>query len=97
MKLPKTIAVGDKKYTIINTTTKEPYVLGSISYTNCTITVSTKTPQRVVPKAEQAVVFWHEVVHAILHDINKPKLNKDEKFVEEFAERLHQVTTSARF
>ena len=96
MKLPKIIAVGDKKYTVINTTTKEPYVLGSISYTNCTITVSTKTPQRVVPKAEQAVVFWHEVVHAILHDI-KPKLNKDERFVEEFAERLQQVTTSARF
>lgn len=96
MKLPRSIAVGDKKYTVINDVSKEPYVLGSISYADCTIYVNTKTPQRTVSKSEQAVVFWHEVVHAILNDI-KPKLNKDEKFVEEFAERLDQITTSARF
>lgn len=96
MKLPKSITVNDKKYTVINDVSKEQYTLGSISYTNSTIHVNTKTAQRTVPKSEQAVVFWHEVVHAILHDI-KPKLNNDEKFVQEFAELLHQVTTSARF
>lgn len=41
--------------------------------------------------------FWHEVTHAILHDMGEDKLNANEKFVVEFSKRLSQAIKSARF
>jgi hypothetical protein len=32
--------------------------------------------------------FWHEITHAILHDMGEDKLNNNEKFVVEFSKRL---------
>jgi hypothetical protein len=40
--------------------------------------------------------FWHEVTHAILHDMDHP-LWKDEKFVTAFSKRLNEVVHTARF
>jgi hypothetical protein len=41
--------------------------------------------------------FWHELVHAILNDMGEHTLNKDEKFVTGFANRLTKAIKSARF
>jgi hypothetical protein len=41
--------------------------------------------------------FWHEIVHAILHDMNEHALNKNEEFVTAFANRLTKAIKSARF
>ena len=41
--------------------------------------------------------FWHEVTHAILHDMGEHRLNGNEKFVVEFSKRLAQAIKSARF
>lgn len=41
--------------------------------------------------------FWHEVVHAILHDMGEHTLNKNEAFVSAFAKRLTKAIKSARF
>jgi hypothetical protein len=41
--------------------------------------------------------FWHEVTHAILHDMGEHRLNGNEKFVVEFSKRLSQAIKSARF
>ena len=41
--------------------------------------------------------FWHELVHAILRDMEEHKLNKREEFVEGFAKRLNIAINSARF
>ena len=41
--------------------------------------------------------FWHEVTHAILHDMGENRLNGNEKFVVEFSKRLSQAIKSARF
>jgi hypothetical protein len=41
--------------------------------------------------------FWHEVTHAILHDMGEHRLNKREDFVEGFAKRLSIAINSARF
>ena len=41
--------------------------------------------------------FWHEVTHAILHDMGEDKLNSNEKFVVEFSKRLSKAIKSARF
>lgn len=50
----------------------------------------------VYRKEEIANTFWHELTHAILHDM-KHKLETDEKFVTAFADRLTQAVNSARF
>jgi hypothetical protein len=41
--------------------------------------------------------FWHELTHAILHDMGEHKLNSNERFVVEFSKRLSQAVKSARF
>ena len=41
--------------------------------------------------------FWHELTHAILHDMGEHKLNSNERFVVEFSKRLAQAIKSARF
>ena len=47
-------------------------------------------------KAERSETFWHEITHAILHDM-KNKLSYDEKFVVAFSQRLDQAIKTARF
>ena len=46
--------------------------------------------------AERSETFWHEITHAILHDM-KNKLSYDEKFVTAFSQRLDQAIRTARF
>lgn len=41
--------------------------------------------------------FWHEMVHAILVDMGEYGLNRNEKFVTAFANRLTKAIKSARF
>jgi len=41
--------------------------------------------------------FWHEVVHAILVDMEEYELNRNERFVTAFANRLTKAIKSARF
>jgi hypothetical protein len=48
------------------------------------------------PPKERAEVFWHEVTHAILHDMKHP-LWRSEKFVQAFAKRLNDSIHSAEF
>lgn len=47
-----------------------------------------------LPPRARAETFWHEVTHAILHDMSHP-LWKDEKFVEAFSKRLNQIVHTA--
>lgn len=96
MTIPKSVKIGDKRYTVCVGKTPSNYTLGEIKYISQTINVYTKTKMRKIPKSEQQVVFWHEVVHGILEEI-KPKLNNDERFVQDFAEHLVGVFKSARF
>ena len=41
--------------------------------------------------------FWHELTHAILHDMGEHQLNNRESFVEEFSRRLSAAIRTARF
>lgn len=60
------------------------------------LSVSTHVAGR--PRKPEAIAetFWHEVTHAILHDMDHP-LWKDEKFVTGFSQRLAKAIDSARF
>ena len=40
--------------------------------------------------------FWHEVTHAILHNMGDKRW-RDEKFVVGFSKRLNEVVHSAKF
>jgi predicted SprT family Zn-dependent metalloprotease len=46
---------------------------------------------------DQHETLWHEITHAILHEMGRHKLNKDEKFVTEFAKTLSDAILSAKF
>ncbi len=43
-----------------------------------------------------AHTFWHELTHAILHDMKHP-LAPNEEFVEKFSKRLNDAIHSAKF
>jgi hypothetical protein len=44
---------------------------------------------------KRAETFWHEITHAILHDMEHP-LWKNEQFVTQFSKRLNQVVQTAK-
>lgn len=52
--------------------------------------------KKFAPKQVQET-FWHEVTHAILHDMGRDTLNRDEKFFTEFAHRVTKGINTASF
>ena len=48
-----------------------------------------------IGKRDKRYAFWHEVTHAILHDMNHP-LYCNEKFVVRFSQRLNEVMGSMK-
>jgi hypothetical protein len=101
MMLPKEVTIGRTPHQI--RTKKEILVgktlcKGSFDETSHTITIAQGNPKRgyVYEAGERANTFWHELTHAILHDMDC-RLTHDEKFVTAFADRLDQAIKTARF
>lgn len=100
MQLPKTVKVGKTHYPVI-----QPFCLlppdcaGSVTYGR-TIRVAHNMRKggRIAPRSERqrSETFWHELTHAILHDMGS-KLEANEQFVTEFSKRLNDAIYSARF
>ena len=97
MKIPKQIAVGDVVYKINRQrTAKAQGALGQINYAEHTIYVATHdTRGNTLDAEEVADTFWHEITHAILHDMDHP-LCSDERFVTKFASVLSTTINSAK-
>lgn len=103
MKIPKSVKVGKRKIAIeqpkglvINTSECR----GGYDYGDSIIYVSRGSSN---PKAwyrftekERSETFWHELTHAILHDMEH-KLKSNEEFVTDFSIRLNQAIRSAKF
>jgi hypothetical protein len=64
---------------------------------NIKIGLKSNSTGRVYKPTEVHDTFWHEVVHAILHDMGEDSLNKNERFVTRFANRLTKAIETARF
>ena len=66
----------------------KPYV-GQVDYKKKLITVALRggISGRVLTSVEVLQAYYHEIVHAVLHNMKHP-LNADEKFVDAFAQRL---------
>jgi len=71
---------------------------GGINYESARIYVSKREPytDKPVSKRVMAHTFWHELTHAILHDMKHP-LAPNEEFVEKFSKRLNDAVHSAKF
>ena len=77
--------------------TKPVGTMGSVVYFSRRIEIATHSGlnQRKFTREELADTFWHEVTHAILHDMGN-KLWRSEKFVTEFSRRLTEVVLTAK-
>lgn len=66
----------------------KPYI-GQIDYSKKTITLAMfgGISGRALTSVEVLQAYYHEIVHAVLHDMKHP-LNNNEKFVDAFAQRL---------
>ena len=99
MKLPKKLKIGSKWYTVEVVKFSDKHgTMGNCDYNERLITVAThSTLSRKRYKTEDIEdTFWHEVVHCILYDMGH-KLESNEKFVTDFANRLTKAINSARF
>jgi hypothetical protein len=100
LELPRKIRVGKKMYTIdILETMLQHGGMARVHYDESRIEISKRsnTTGRKFDKKTMNESFWHELVHAILYDMDAHRLNKNEQFVTEFAKRLAQSIDSARF
>lgn len=77
--------------------TKPVGTMGSVLYFSRQIEIATHSGvnQREFTREELADTFWHEVTHAILHDMGN-KLWRSERFVTEFSRRLTEVVLTAK-
>lgn len=98
--LPSTVKVGRKLYNV-HTVDKmhKRGDMGRVVYDSKHIEIALRSSKTERPFNNNEVheTFWHELTHAILHDMGRDTLNRDERFVEEFSSRLHKAIKSARF
>lgn len=89
MKLPRRIRVGRRKYVVEKKAFKPSWARGALHLEDRRIVIRPGYSPR-----QQAESFWHEITHAILHDMKHP-LWRNEKFVEAFSKRLNNTIHSA--
>lgn len=97
MELPKTIQIGATKYHVFQLKKGSFRFSGDVSYKYGLIRIHMLNGMKQPRKPERIRnTFWHEVTHAVLHDMDNPLYN-DEAFVTAFADRLSSAIDSARF
>lgn len=98
--IPRKMRVGNKQYSVeIVEAMIEKKRMGHVHYPTQTIKLGLRSNVTNKKYAESVLqdTFWHELTHAILHDMGRDTLNRDEKFVTEFAHRLAKAIRTARF
>ena len=100
MPIPKEVTVGKTKIKINQPTSlmvRGKPCRGCFDRSDNSIDVARKDVQGYYfSREERRETFWHEITHAILHDM-KNKLSYDEKFVTAFSQRLDQIVKTAKF
>ena len=98
--IPRLIRVGNKRYSVeVIEALLDKQKVGRIQYGEQRIQIGLRNgnTNRKLPAAEIRDSFWHELVHAVLYDMERHNLNRDEAFVIGFASRLSKAIDSARF
>jgi hypothetical protein len=99
LRLPKKIRVGTRWYSVdVVESMRNKSEMGRVDYVDQKIELARRT-HHGVPFRLSALedTFWHELTHAILHNMGEHELNERELFVEEFARRLSAAIRTARF
>jgi len=98
MTIPKRIKVGRKWYAIKQVKHAGKRIMGEIDYDKNTIKIGKESAALGTKYKTEEIydTFWHEMTHAILHDM-KSKLDDDEEFVISFSNRLNKAILSAEF
>ena len=100
MQLPKKIKVGRKWYAVeMHHSGLDKSLMGRVHYPERKIHLGLRSKRHgyKYAKAEIYDTFWHELVHAILEDMGQDSLNRNERFVTGFANRLTKAIMSAKF
>ena len=98
--IPRLIRVGNKRYSVeVIEALLDKQKVGRIQYGEQRIQIGIRNgnTNRKLPAAEIRDSFWHELVHAVLYDMGRHNLNRDDAFVLAFASRLSTAIDSARF
>lgn len=93
MLIPKSFRLGRKKYKV------EMHANSAHLYGTCLpeakrIIIFNAVRGKPRADVDKAEIFWHEVTHVILRDMDHPRW-KDEAFVLAFSKRLNQVVHTA--
>jgi len=97
--IPIRIRVGTKMYSVdVVESMRRKNTMGRTYYDMERIEVAKRSnvTGRTYTEDEVNDTFWHELVHAVLYDMNS-RLHDDERFVTEFAARLATAIKSAKF
>lgn len=98
--IPRKMRIGNRQYSVeIVEAMLQKRHRGLINYEDRTIRLGLRSnvTHKRYPVTEVQETFWHEVIHGILYDMGRDTLNRDEKFVTEFAYRLTKAINSASF
>ena len=100
MKIPKQVTIGKTKIKIdqpVSLMVRGTPCHGCFDRADNSIDVAKQDVRgNRYDKDERSETFWHEITHAILHDM-KNSLSYNEKFVTAFSQRLDQAIKTARF
>ena len=100
MKIPKEVTVGKTKIKIdqpVSLMVRGTPCHGCFDRADNSIDVAKQDVRgNRYDKDERSETFWHEITHAILHDM-KNQLSYNEKFVTAFSQRLDQAIKTAKF
>lgn len=84
MQIPQSVRIGKRKWNVSRE--RLPRGVRGTCYPNVAL---------MVCDSNDPYVFWHELTHAILHDMGADWRN--EKFVVDFSKRLTQAIQTAKF
>ena len=97
--IPRRIKVGKKIYHVnVVEAMKKRGLQGRVTYGTCLIEIGrhSNLNGRRYTGNEVRETFWHELVHAILYEMDH-RLYADEKFVTRFSADLFRAIRSAKF
>ena len=100
--IPLAFKLGGKRYKVVEVdsmkTPRGRSLMGQIDYEKRTVTIATHNARtkRKYDKGEIGNSFLHELTHAILQDMGS-KLEGDECFVTNFADRLQEALETFKY
>lgn len=99
MKIPKKVTLHGITYTVIfddRLRDKKDYI-GEARLRDLEIRLQKNNDGFATPPQRLEQIFFHELVHVILHHMANEDLKLDEVFVEQFSLLLHQAITKAEY